>query len=64
MIRIEKQSAKLLAYGEHPNVDEAFRILAEDYKAGGRKYDKVYGKLEEHYLRDKGMLLAILMRGS
>lgn len=48
VIRIEKNE-KLVAYGEHPNVSEAFRITADDFKAGGRPYNRVYGKIETHY---------------
>lgn len=36
----------LMGYGESPTVDDAFRILADDYEAGGRKYGDVYGKVE------------------
>jgi hypothetical protein len=56
VIRIEKpRHGKLIAYGEHPVVAEAFRITAEDFKAGGRPYGEVYGKLEEHYLTGQSM---------
>jgi len=44
VIRIEKKrNGKLLGYGEHPEVDEALRHVAEDFAAGGRPYNKVYG---------------------
>jgi hypothetical protein len=36
-------------YGEHPNVMDALAILCDDYKAGGRRYEDVYGKLCPHY---------------
>jgi hypothetical protein len=49
VVRIETRK-KLTAYGEHPHVDEALRITAEDHRAGGRDYASVYGKNEEHYL--------------
>lgn len=38
-----------LGYGEHPHVHEALRILADDLRAGGRVYVKVYGPIEPHY---------------
>lgn len=39
-----------VGYGEHPNIEEALKHLEEDYLAGGRPYEKVYGKLYPHYL--------------
>ncbi len=36
-------------YGESCNLQEALRILNDDIKAGGRKYEDVYGKIETHY---------------
>lgn len=51
VLRIEKpRHGELLAYGEHPELSEAFRITADDYKAGGREYGDVYGNIEENYL--------------
>ena len=54
VIRIEKNSCngKLLGYGEHPEIDEALRHVAEDFAAGGRPYHKVYGPKGKyaHYL--------------
>jgi hypothetical protein len=51
VIRIEKgKRGKLLAYGEAPTIDEALRIAADDFEAGVRPYNEVYGKIEEHYL--------------
>lgn len=48
VLRVEKvKSGKLLGYGEHPDVNDAFRILADDLKAGGRDYDDVYNNEEE-----------------
>lgn len=41
---------KLHAYGEHPYVYNALEHAEADCKAGGRKYDKVYGKIYDHYL--------------
>lgn len=49
VVRIER-SGKSVAYGEHPYINEALRIAAEDYKAGGRAYQDVYGKIEKEYL--------------
>ncbi len=46
----EGQRRVQLAYGEHPYVGDAFRILADDFKAGCRPYEEVYGKTETHYL--------------
>lgn len=39
-----------VGYGEHPHIEEALRILVEDYRAGGRPYAAVYGEIETHYL--------------
>jgi hypothetical protein len=52
VVRIEMPGTphRLVAYGEHPHVDEALRITADDYRAGGREYGAVYGKEETHYL--------------
>jgi hypothetical protein len=51
VVRIEK-NGKLKGYGEHPEVDEAIKHADEDYLAGGRKYEEVYGdgKIYPHYL--------------
>lgn len=48
VVRVD--DGKIDAYGEHPTLDEAFRILVDDYEAGGRPYGDVYGKVEDHYL--------------
>lgn len=40
----------LRGYGEHPHIEEALRIAGEDFVAGGRPYDKVYGVVEPKYL--------------
>lgn len=48
VIRLEKGD-KLFGYGEHPNVEDALRIAGEDFEAGGRPYDKVYGPIETPY---------------
>jgi hypothetical protein len=51
VLRLETpRRGKLLGYGEHPYVAEAFRILTEDFAAGGRPYGSVYGTVEEHYI--------------
>lgn len=42
--------SKLIAYGEHPHVEDTLKHLNEDYFAGGRPYKKVYGKKHPHYL--------------
>lgn len=49
VIRIE-QSGVLKGYGEHPSVDHALRHADDDFLAGGRDYDAVYGKEHLHYL--------------
>lgn len=47
VIRLEKgRHGKLTGYGEHPYVDEALRHTAEDFAAGGRPYNKVYGTFD------------------
>lgn len=44
VIRLEKPRHGVnTGYGEHPYVDEALRHAAEDFAAGGRPYNKVYG---------------------
>jgi hypothetical protein len=54
VIRIEKKARNgtLVGYGEHPDVEDALKHAAEDFTAGGRPYDKVYGPkgLYAHYL--------------
>lgn len=45
-----KRDGKEMAYGEHPTIAEALRIAGDDFKAGGRPYSEVYGKIETHYL--------------
>lgn len=54
VVRIEnpakKGDDKLIGYGESVNVDEALQHVAEDYQAGGREYEEVYGKIHPHYL--------------
>lgn len=48
VLRVEKvKNDKLIGYGEHPDVNDAFRILADDLKAGCRNYDDVYNNEEE-----------------
>lgn len=48
VVRIEHYG-KLIAYGEHPYAEQALRILDDDSKASRRKYDDVYGKIEERH---------------
>lgn len=50
VIRIEDANQELKGYGEHPHIDEALRHADEDYAAGGRPYDEVYGGSKTHYL--------------
>lgn len=50
MLKHSKRGNKLHAYGEHPDVNEALKHADEDYLAGGRKYEDVYGKLHPNYL--------------
>ncbi len=45
-----KKGNKLKGYGEHPNVEDALSHANEDFLAGGRPYEKVYGVLKPHYL--------------
>jgi len=49
VVRIE-QNEELRGYGEHPNVEDALSHANEDFLAGGRPYNKVYGKSKPHYL--------------
>ena len=49
VVRIEA-FGNLLGYGEHPSVDLALVHANEDFLAGSRPYDEVYGKLYTHYL--------------
>ena len=44
-----KKAGWATAYGEHPSVEPALEHAAEDFKAGGRSYGEVYGKLHPHY---------------
>lgn len=53
VIRVETNDVlkDLKAYGEHPYVDDALLHAAEDFAAGGRPYEEVYGpKARRHYL--------------
>lgn len=67
VLNLRSRERKEIAYGEHPYVHEALRILAEDYIAGHRPYDAVYGVVETHYLtgaaEPAGELDAWLRRG-
>lgn len=49
VVRIELNH-QLKGYGEHPNVMDALSHANEDYLAGGRPYDKVYGGSKPHYV--------------
>ncbi len=49
VVRIELDYV-LKGYGEHPSVDHALRHADEDFLAGGRGYDAVYGRKYLHYL--------------
>ncbi len=49
VVRIE-QDGVLKGYGEHPSVDHALRHADEDFLAGGRDYNAVYGGKHLHYL--------------
>ncbi len=49
VMRIE-QDKVLKGYGEQPHAEDALSDANEDYLAGGRPYDEVYGKLKPHYL--------------
>ncbi len=49
VVRLELNK-ELKGYGEHPHVEEALLHLDEDYLAGGRPYNEVYGKKYTHYL--------------
>lgn len=49
VVRLEK-SGELVGYGEHPQVEDALSHTAEDFEAGGRPYEEVYGGAKPHYL--------------
>lgn len=67
VIRVEDAAGQLKGYGEHPNVLEALTHADEDYAAGKRPYEEVYGKLYLHYLTGTtevdSMLDGVLLRG-
>lgn len=54
VIRLEHKET-LKGYGEHPDVVEALVYAGEDYVAGGRPYDEVYGKIYPHYLTGQSL---------
>ena len=66
VVRLER-NGNLVAYGEHPNVEDALSHAAEDYLAGGRDYAAVYGSGKPHYLtgssQPTGPLDAWLLQG-
>lgn len=41
---------EVIAYGEHPDIQEALAHAEEDFQAGHRAYDQVYGPIHPHYL--------------
>ena len=49
VVRLEKEG-DLKGYGEHPLANDALVHANEDFLAGGRPYDEVYGKKHPHYL--------------
>jgi hypothetical protein len=49
VVRLEKEG-KLKGYGEHPLANDALVHADEDFLAGGRSYQEVYGKKHPHYL--------------
>lgn len=49
VVRIEQNSV-LKGYGEHPSIDHALRHADDDFLAGGRDYNVVYGREHLHYL--------------
>ena len=49
VVRITKDDVSK-GYGEHPNINEALKHANEDYREGGRDYNKVYGVIYKHYL--------------
>lgn len=49
VLRLEL-NGKLKGYGEHPNVEDALTHVSEDYLAGGRAYNEVYGGTHPHYM--------------
>ncbi len=50
VVRLENNDGSKSYYGEHPHIEDALEILEEDVLAGGRPYNKVYGKMHPHYL--------------
>lgn len=50
MAIIRDSQGRDIAYGEHAYIHEALRIAADDYRAGTRPFDSVYGPLEPSYL--------------
>ncbi len=49
VVRIEQEGV-LKGYGEHPSVDHALYHANDDFVAGGRSYNAVYGGKQLHYL--------------
>jgi len=50
VVRLEGKRGVLKGYGEHPAIEDALSHADEDYRAGGRPYDEVYGGTKPHYL--------------
>ena len=66
VVRIEK-GGQLKGYGEHPDVSIALLHADQDFLAGGKPYDQVYGAVQPHYLtgskQPTGPLDAWLLKG-
>lgn len=50
VIRITTKDGQLKGYGEHPQVEDALSHANEDFLAGGRPYQEVYGGSKPNYL--------------
>lgn len=49
VVTLNKDNINAPGYGEHPYLNVAFQYADEDFRAGGREYSEVYGKLHPHY---------------
>lgn len=45
-----RRGDEAIAYGEHPDIREALAHAEEDFQAGHRIHDQVYGPIHPHYL--------------